>query len=125
MRQIHAATLAVLVVLGFVLAVQAQATYHVPRTSWGDPDLEGKWPSTRMNAVPLQRPESFGTRDTLTDAEFAERASQLSRQKDQDVADFDIEHPSIPFGVVGGGQSPPQHWFERSEAQRQASLIVD
>jgi len=26
---------------------------------------------------------------------------------------------------VGGGQSPPQHWFERSGAQRQASLIVD
>jgi hypothetical protein len=125
MRQIHAAMLAVLVVLGLVLAVQAQATYRVPRTAWGDPDLEGKWPSTRMNAVPLQRPEALGTRDTLSDAEFAERASQLARQKDQDVADFDIEHPSVPFGVVGGGQSPPQHWFERSEAQRQASLIVD
>jgi hypothetical protein len=117
--------LAVLVAFGFVFAVQAQGTYHVPRTAWGDPDLEGKWPSTRMNGVPLQRAESLGTRDTLSDAEFAERASQLARQKDQDVADFDIEHPSIPFGVVGGGQSPPQHWFERSDAQRQASLIVD
>ena len=31
----------------------------------------------------------------------------------------------MPFGQVGGGQSPPQHWFERGETQRQASLIVD
>ena len=125
MRQIHAAIVAVFVVLGFVLAVQAQGTYHVPRTSWGDPDLEGKWPSTRMNAVPLQRAESFGTRDTLNDKEFAERAAQLAKQKDQDLEDFDFAHPSVPFGVVGGGQPPPQHWFERSGAQRQASLIVD
>jgi len=125
MRQIHAAILALFVVLGFVLAAQAQSTYRVPRTSWGDPDLEGKWPSTRMNAVPLQRAESFGTRDTLNDKEFAERAAQLAKQKDQDLEDFDFAHPSVPFGVVGGGQSPPQHWFERSGAQRQASLIVD
>src|SRR6185436_11026553 len=77
MRQIHAAMLAMFVVLGFVLAVQAQATYRAPRMPWGDPDLEGKWPSTRVNAVPLQRAESLGTRNTLTDAEFAERAAQL------------------------------------------------
>src|SRR5262245_59918639 len=102
MRQNHAALLAVFVAIGFVLSVQAQATYHVTRTAWGDPDLEGKWPSTRMNAVPLQRPESLGTRDTLNDKEFAERATQLARQKDQDLEDFDIAHPSVPFGVVGG-----------------------
>jgi hypothetical protein len=67
----------------------------------------------------------LGTRNVLTDAEFAQRAAQLERQKAQDLADFDFEHPSVPFGVVGGGQSPPQHWFERSGPQRQASLIVD
>ena len=137
MRQISAALLAASAVVGFVLVAEAQGptappatrgtaqTYHPPRTPWGDPDLEGRWPGTRAAAIPLQRPESFGTRDTLTDAEFAERQSQSARQKDQDLADFDFEHPSIPFGQVGGGQSPPQHWFERSEPQRQASLIVD
>ena len=84
-----------------------------------------KWPSTNLASVPLQRPESFGTRDVLTDAEFAERQAQSARQEDQDLADFDFENPSVPFGQVGGGQSPPQHWFERGEPQRQASLIVD
>ena len=121
MRQLVAAVLAASAVIGLVSA----QTYRPPRTAWGDPDLEGRWPGTGASAIPLQRPESFGTRNVLTDAEFAERAAQLERQKAQDLADFDFEHPSVPFGVVGGGQSPPQHWFERSGPQRQASLIVD
>jgi hypothetical protein len=78
-----------------------------------------------MAGVPLQRPESFGTRSELTDAEFAAREAQAARQAVDDVADFDFDHPSVPFGQIGGGQSPPQHWLERGEPQRQASLIVD
>jgi hypothetical protein len=143
MRLISAAALAASCVAGLFVVVQAQGpaqlpagprtgppaqathTYRPARTPWGDPDLEGTWSSTHMSGVPLQRPESFGTRTLLTDAEFAEREAQLARQKVQDLADFDFDHPSVPFGQVGGGQSPPQHWFERSEPQRQASLIVD
>ena len=80
MRQIRAVALAASAVAGLVLVVQAQGptapaagrasgqTYRVPRTPWGDPDLEGRWPGSRAAAIPLQRPESFGTRDTLTDA---------------------------------------------------------
>jgi hypothetical protein len=78
-----------------------------------------------MAGVPLQRPESFGTRNVLTDEEFAARQAQADRQKVQDVEDFDFNNPSIPFGQIGGGQSPPQHWLERGQPQRQASLIVD
>ncbi len=137
MHQIRVTTFGILG--GFALAFVAQAqesteppasgvtdnAYRAPRTSWGDPNLEGKWPSTNMASVPLQRPESFGTRNVLNDAEFAERQAQAARVVEQDNADFDFENPSVPFGQVGGGQSPPQHWFERGETQRQASLIVD
>jgi hypothetical protein len=137
MHKISAATLAVFVVTGFAFAVQAQApkgsqaghgaeeAYRPPRTPWGDPDLQGKWPGGHMAGVPLQRAESLGTRNELTDAEFAQRRAQADRQKAQDTEDFDFTNPSVPFGQVGGGQSPPQHWFERGEPQRQASLIVD
>ena len=137
MQNIRVAVLATFGVITLVVAVQAQVSnkppasrgsedsYRPPRTSWGDPDLEGKWPSTNVAGVPLQRPESFGTRNVLTDAEFAQRQAQAARQKDQDLADFDFDNPSVPFGQVGGGQSPPQHWFERGETQRQVSLIVD
>ena len=137
MHRFSAATTAALSVFGLVLVVEAQGpsqspaaggaeqTYRAPRTPWGDPDLEGKWPSSGVAAVPLQRPQSFGTRNVLTDQEFAERQAQFSRQTVEDQADFDFANPSIPFGQIGGGQSPPPHWLERAGPQRQASLIVD
>jgi hypothetical protein len=128
MRPIRVATFGTLGAVALVFAAHAQESadaYLPPRTSWGDPDLQGKWPSTNMASVPLQRPESFGTRNVLNDAEFAERQAQAARVAAQDLADFDFDNPSVPFGQVGGGQSPPQHWFERGDTQRQASLLVD
>jgi hypothetical protein len=137
MRQFSAVVCAAFAVVSLVVVAHAQEpaassagrargqTYHVPRTPWGDPNLEGKWPGSLASGIPLQREESLGTRNTLNDAEFADRVAQAERQKDQDLADFDFDHPSVPFGRVGGGQSPPQHWFERSAPQRQASLMVD
>jgi hypothetical protein len=137
MRKTTVAALVAFGVIALAFVIQAQApngsptgrgreeAYRSPRTSWGDPDLEGKWPGGQMAGVPLQRAESFGTRNVLTDEEFAQRRAQAVRQKAQDTEDFDFANPSIPFGQVGGGQSPPQHWFERGEPQRQASLIVD
>ena len=47
-----------------------------PRTSWGDPSFEGVWSVDDMRSVPLNRPESFGTRETLTPEEFQQRASR-------------------------------------------------
>ena len=122
----RAVALAAVAVMGLTVIAGAQGPgYHAPRTPWGDPDLEGNWPSGGVSSVPLQRPQSFGTRNTLTDQEFAEREAQFARQADQDGADFDFDNPSIPFGQIGGGQSPPPHWLERGTPQRQASLVVD
>ena len=100
--------------------------YDVPRTSWGDPDLSGIWPGTEMVGVPMQRDEKLGTRNRLTDGEFAERAAQFARQAELDNADFELENAATtPGGAVGGPVSPPPHWLERGDPQRQASLIVD
>jgi hypothetical protein len=107
-------------------APAANGAYVVPRTAWGDPDLEGKWPGTRMVGVPMQRPEALGVRNVLNDEEFAAREAQFAQQAEQDSADFDLEAAtSTPGGDVGGPVSPPPHWLERGEPQRQASLIVD
>jgi hypothetical protein len=38
------------------LAAQDAARYAVPRTPWGDPDLQGRWPGTAMMGVPMERP---------------------------------------------------------------------
>ena len=103
-----------------------QESYSPPRTPWGDPDLQGKWPATAMVGVPLQRDEVLGTRNELTDEEFAQRVARAEQQRDADNADFELEDAaSTPGGTVGGAVSPPPHWLERGEPQRQASLIVD
>jgi hypothetical protein len=41
-----------------------------PTTAWGDPDLEGLWNDGYQ--TPLQRPERFGDRELLTEAERAD-----------------------------------------------------
>ena len=48
-----------------------QGGYSVPRTPWGDPDLQGMW-DTRTY-TPLERPDEFGTREFMTEEEAAER----------------------------------------------------
>ena len=100
--------------------------YTAPRTPWGDPDLQGKWPSTDLVGVPMQRDPKVGTRNVLTEAEFTQRQEQFARQAAQDEAEFDLEAAAAtPGGDVGGPVSPPPHWLERGKPQYQASLIVD
>ena len=47
-----------------------------PRTSWGDPDLQGVW--SHGTVTPLERPEEHAGREFLTDEEVA--AAQRERQ---------------------------------------------
>ena len=81
-----------------------KASWVHPKTPWGDPDLQGMWPSGRMTGVAFERPVHFGERAVLNDEELAERAAQLKR--------------SYEGFVIGA-------WGEPGQAQRQASLIVD
>ena len=43
---------------------QTAEDYVVPRTEWGQPDLQGVW--NFNSSTPMQRPERFGTREFLT-----------------------------------------------------------
>jgi hypothetical protein len=125
-RSAHVALVVSITAIALGGLAAAQETYTPPRTPWGDPDLQGKWPATAMVGVPLQRDEALGTRNELTDEEFADRVARAKEQSDRDNADFELENAaSTPGGTVGGAVSPPPHWLERGEPQRQASLIVD
>ena len=89
----------------------------VPRTPWGDPDLQGIWPSGQLITVPFERPATLGTRALLTDQEYAQRVAELERQAKADATEFSTGG--------GGGVTPPSHWLESGRPSRQASLIVD
>ena len=51
---------------------RGEATWR-GRTPWGDPDLQGEWTSEGEYGVPFERPAQFGTRQFLTDEEYAKR----------------------------------------------------
>jgi hypothetical protein len=58
---------------------QAAPAYAVPRTSWGDPDLQGVWSSDDTAGIPLSRPEQYGNRLYLDEQELAQRGEQVER----------------------------------------------
>ena len=59
----------------------AQSTSKSPRTPWGDPDLQGDWTSQSELGVPFERAAEFGTRQELSDEEFAKAAQRLSAER--------------------------------------------
>jgi len=116
--------LAALVILhGWPVSGQGTA---VPLTPWGEPDLQGTWTAEAELSVPFERPREYGTRQLLTDAEFAQRQSQAERQILSDNSDFDLETADRSnAGQVGSATSPPPHWLERRKVSRRTSLVVD
>jgi hypothetical protein len=56
----------------------ARPDWKTPITPWGEPDLRGTWPLNHLISTPFQRPERFGDRRFLTEAEFA--AAQRSAE---------------------------------------------
>jgi hypothetical protein len=60
-------------------AASIDPDWRVPRFSWGDPDLEGTFTSRDMSGIPMTRPERFGTRTHLTQAELSERLGAPDR----------------------------------------------
>lgn len=91
-----------------------RAGYVAPRTSWGDPDLEGVWPGVDMVRVPLQRPRQYGTRLFMS----AEEQEVLRQREDEQI-------DRVSRQGAGGAIGAPGHWVEWGRSQRQTSLIVD
>jgi hypothetical protein len=98
----------------------AKAPYAPPKTAWGDPDLQGIWPSTDMVGVPFERPANLGERNEVTQEEFDTR---LKQQQTRIAADS--EETVSTAARQGDGTGPPSHWLEWGKASHQASLIVE
>ena len=81
MHRVRITSFGILGVIALAFVADAQepnSAYRAPRTSWGDPDLQGKWPGTNMGGVPLQRPESFGTRNATRSGKRSRMSSTSS-----------------------------------------------
>src|SRR5215510_10141417 len=56
--------------------VPALGSYKVPKTPWGDPDLQGTYNANDLQGIPMARAQSVGTRYRLSDDEFKQRVAQ-------------------------------------------------
>ena len=97
-----------------------------PKTSWGDPDLQGVWTSDDFYGVPFERPAQYGTRNMLTDEEYA------ARSKETDYLATSVQKGDYPNAGYWARQkgvdakAVPTNWTEFARrAPRQISLVVD
>ena len=84
----------------------------MPRTAWGDPDLQGQWNS--QTSTPLERPRTgaLAEKETLTDEEAENlEAAHLARRRRPPAA-----------GDPGTYNS---FWFDRGKGLNRTSLIID
>ena len=97
--------------------------YKVPRTPWGDPDLQGIWTNIAEGQTPLERPAAMGTRAVLTDAEWQARVDGAKKQSgDLALRGVDVDVPSRQASRIidpPNGRFPP---LTPDGQRRQAAL---
>ena len=107
---------AVIVGLGIDAANGQAPEVESPRTSWGDPDLQGVF--TNKTITPFERPTDLAGKEFLT----IEEAAELEQERAVENAARDGE---VPADIVGNYNT---HWFDRGTTvvgTRRTSIIVD
>lgn len=117
MRRLSLALTSMLAVaMAAVLAAQtSSAAWKQPRTPWGDPDLQGIWPSSNMLQTPFERDPRFGARAALNDEEYAQKVARAKAFSQSN------ESPRATTANVQVGSG----WLEYGRPNRQTSLVVD
>src|SRR6187549_2363374 len=82
--------------------------YNVPKTPWGDPDLQGVWSSDDTSGIPMQRPANLGNELYQSDELWAARQKQTEQG---------IQNALNAIGTFRGDYA--------RRSFRQTSLIVD
>src|SRR5439155_12792498 len=83
-------------------------------------DLQGEWTSEGEFGVPFERPAEFGTRELLTDEEYAKRMADVQQRDERDLKSVDVLS-----GKVDAPNAPIPHWREYETDSRRTSLIID
>jgi hypothetical protein len=126
-QRTHVAAAMAVVVISVTLAAgvavaqgPASSRGSLPRTPWGDPDIQGTWTTDDTIGVPIERPQALGDKLFLTDEDLAQRARQQdeARRAAAAAAANPARTGPAPIG-------PPDHWGESaSQPVRQTSFVV-
>ena len=88
------------------------------RTPWGVPDIQGVWHSS--GNVPMERPDEYQGRTTLSDEEADARRAQVAA-RDQELWEAQ-RRETVAGGTVGAYNN---FWMERGAPTDRTSLLVD
>ena len=134
-RRYHAALLIAFAFVCFVPGVVVAQVETEPRSGWtpprtpeGVPDLQGVY--TFRTITPMQRPEQFEGRATLSPEEAAEFEAAENTRLNRDLFDPIAGAPSAGYAprAEGGVLSYNEFWYERGvelTRDKRTSLIVD
>nr|AEH26500.1 hypothetical protein [uncultured Acidobacteria bacterium A3] len=62
-------------------AKPAAKTWTVPKTPWGDPDIQGVWTSDSVRGIPTQRPAELAGKAELTEEEFKAKVERDTKTR--------------------------------------------
>src|SRR5512143_2754511 len=104
--------------LPFLLLAAAAASadaYRAPRTTWGEPDLQGTWANDNEYATPLERPAEFEGK-TLADITPTELTEIRKRATEKMIAN-----------LAPGPRGPDQWWLDNLDLTKRAQpwLVID
>ena len=121
-------SVSLLVILPVITGAQSPGTAAVPRTAWGDPDLQGIWSFAIL--TPMERPAELAGKDVLTEEEAA-----AYEQRDAEIrsrpnpATLEDECPDdFPFCSQAPLAYEFRIWLDRGTtvaSTRRTSLVVD
>lgn len=109
--------------------LSAQDDYVAPRTLNGQPDLQGVWANN--STTPLQRPEFFADRATLTEDEYQRllaRAAEIESGGGDALFGDGFLNAVITGEVESYDPSTgnyDQSWMSSRNVERRTSLIID
>ena len=92
----------------------------VPRTPWGHPDLQGFWATPSTVATPLERPESVGGQEFLSDEDLAAREAWVRNRRDNSNTASRFQPNADPVGNYNDFWTP-----EEARMSKRTALIVD
>ena len=104
-------------------AAHNDPNWRAPRTSWGDPSLQGIWSTDDMRGIPSTRPDEYGTQEFLTEEQFLQRARTQQAGRNRAVNEETFlrnEWGTRTFGFTSLLVDPPDGQMpELTEAGRQ------
>ena len=96
-----------IVAVAFIAATATAQTSKVPRTPWGDPDLQGTYTNKYEQGTPFERPQEFEGR-RIEDIPATELADILKERQDEVLL-----RTALAGGDPAGNLGGPLHWQDQ------------